>query len=164
MNKDKSRTHKLEGPSSSESLARQARQLEEDQLLESVKGRLPQLKELLAEMSSRQCYDDPIHQFYHHSFYVYDLQKSTMKIVTALRELAPHLKLGPDFEQILADGTGKTFEMSHNEDWHKHTRPIVEAFFHARHMLEMAVRYVELPEPRLFNSGWAAVLYLFDLR
>jgi hypothetical protein len=46
------------------------------------------------------------------------------------------------------------------------TRPFVEAFFHARYFLAMAVKYgreLEFP-PALMPSGWAAVLYLFDLR
>ena len=44
--------------------------------------------------------------------------------------------------------------------------PIVEAFFHAKYFLEMAVRYgrtLESP-PRKLPSGWAAFLYLYDLR
>jgi hypothetical protein len=48
----------------------------------------------------------------------------------------------------------------------KETRPIIEAFFHARYMLEMAVSYgkeLERP-PSVLPSGWAALLYLFDLR
>jgi len=43
--------------------------------------------------------------------------------------------------------------------------PIVEAFFHARFMLEMAVRYSDLDTPpQTLRSGWAALLYLFKLR
>jgi hypothetical protein len=41
----------------------------------------------------------------------------------------------------------------------------VEAL-HARYMLEMAVKYgIELDgTPRFLPSGWAALLYLYDLR
>jgi hypothetical protein len=43
--------------------------------------------------------------------------------------------------------------------------PILEAFFHALFMLEMAVRYADLGEPpQMLPSGWAALLYLYDLR
>jgi hypothetical protein len=46
------------------------------------------------------------------------------------------------------------------------TRPIVEAFFHARYFLEMVCGYgrqlTEPPSP--LPSGWAAVLYLYGLR
>ena len=46
------------------------------------------------------------------------------------------------------------------------TRPILEAFFHARFFLEMAARYgAELGKPpQVLPSGWAAFLYLFGLR
>jgi hypothetical protein len=63
------------------------------------------------------------------------------------------------------DGTGRTFVAEHNRRWLEVTRPIVEAFFHARYFLEMAVRYGEelkVP-PRTMPNGWAAFLYLYDL-
>jgi hypothetical protein len=42
----------------------------------------------------------------------------------------------------------------------------VEAFFHARHLLRMVCKYAEeLPKPpQVLPSGWATVLYLFNLR
>lgn len=56
--------------------------------------------------------------------------------------------------------------MADNDNWLAATRPIVEAFFDARYFLEMASKYVrELKEgPDAMPSGWAAVLYLFNLR
>ena len=107
------------------------------------KKRLPKLKALLAEASSHWGYEDPVYRFYHASFKVCFLTRTTLKIVGALQELAPHLKLNPDFEQIIAGGTERDFKRSRNKDY---TRCIVEAFFHARFMLEMAVRYANLPE------------------
>lgn len=42
---------------------------------------------------------------------------------------------------------------------------ILEAFFHARFFLEMAVRYATLPEcPNPLPSGYAALLSLYGLR
>jgi hypothetical protein len=42
---------------------------------------------------------------------------------------------------------------------------MVEAFFHARFFLEMAVRYAHLEQPpNPLPSGYAALLYLYDLR
>ena len=54
----------------------------------------------------------------------------------------------------------------HDQRWTKETRPIVEAFFHARYFLEMACRYArELDEaPDVLPSGWAALLCLHDMR
>lgn len=166
MSKDKLDTSQNEDAHLKDIRALQARRnVECNLLLKSLKQQAPQLHALLADMSSHWGYEDPIYRFYHQSFKVYGLQQSTLKSVNALRELAPHLKLNDWFEQIIAEGTGKTFDVSHNEHWLEHTRPIVEAFFHARFMLEMAVRYADLPEPpQPMPSGWAALLYLFNLR
>lgn len=51
-------------------------------------------------------------------------------------------------------------------NWLARNRPKVEAFFHARFMLHMAVRYgSQLKElPDALPSGWAALLYLYGLR
>ncbi len=49
--------------------------------------------------------------------------------------------------------------------WEEHTRPLLEAFMHAKFMIEMAVRYSDSTElPEMLPSGYAALLYLFDLR
>jgi hypothetical protein len=70
------------------------------------------------------------------------------------------------FLQIIHQGTGKVFAVEHNKDWLSVTRPMLEAFFHARYVLEMTCRYGRdlAYAPRELPSGWAAVLYLFGLR
>ena len=142
------------------------REEETEKLLSAAKRKLPKLKALLASVSDHWHYEDPIYRFYHQSFKVYRLQTTTLKIVAELQALAPHLKLNSYFLIIVAEGTNKKFDMSHNANWLKHTRPIVEAFFHARHMLLMVCKYAEeLPEPPpVLPSGWATVLYLYDVR
>lgn len=50
-------------------------------------------------------------------------------------------ELDPWFTAIVRAGTGKAFETGDNSRWPEATRPILEAFFHARYFLEMAVRY-----------------------
>ena len=89
-----------------------------------------------------------------------------MQIVAALRSLRPDGPLNPWFEQIVKEGTGKEFQPEHNRRWLQETRPILEAFFHARTMLELVVRYArELQEPpQMLPSGWAALLCLYNLR
>ncbi|HUE86639.1 MAG TPA: hypothetical protein VMO26_11250 [Vicinamibacterales bacterium] len=68
-----------------------------------------------------------------------------------------HDPLNAQFMAIVADGTGKTFTLEDNARWPEATRPILEAFFH--------VRYAHLDAPpRPLPSGYAALLYLFDLR
>lgn len=135
-------------------------------LFSKLKASLPALRKLLDEYSGHWGYEDPVYRLYHQSFKVYALEEATMTIVAALQSLAPARDLNEWFLQIVKDGTGKAFELEHNRRWLEVTRPIVEAFFHARYFLEMGVRYgkeLKAP-PRLLPSGWAAFLYLYDLR
>lgn len=136
-------------------------------LLANIKAALPELEALLAEADDHSGMEDGVYRFYAGSFKVYDrLQPLTLRMVAALQALLPERPLDECFRQIVAEGTGKTFKSSHNEDWLRQTRPIVEAFFHAHYFLRMACKYGrELDtEPKVMPSGWAAVLCLFDLR
>ena len=134
-------------------------------LLASIKRALPRLRELLDKTNEEWCYEDGIYRFYHQSFKVYGLQDHTTTIVNALAALAEG-PLNEDFMAVVNEGTGKKFEESHNGAWSRHTRPIVEAFFHAHFFLTMVVKYgSELEEaPSLLPSGWASVLYLYGQR
>ena len=136
------------------------------QLLATIKSRLPDLESLLAEVSGHWHAEDGFYRFYHQSFKVYGLQSDTERIVAALRSLLPAREINKWFAQIIGEGTRKTFDPTHNRRWLAETRPILEAFFHARTMLEYAARYGRELEttPDCLPSGWAAVLYLFDLR
>lgn len=89
-------------------------------------------------------------------------------MVAALRSLAPgETTFSPMFEEIYQAGaSGKEFELKHNQQWTAHTRVFLEAFFHAKYFLEMAVKYgKELQAaPTMLPSGWAALLCLYNLR
>ena len=135
-------------------------------LFRNIVTELPALEELLAGCSDHWGYEDPVYRFYHQSYKVYYLQETTKKIVEKLQALAPNRSLNEWFANIVQEGTGKTFKMEDNKNWLAITRPIIEAFFHARFFLEMAVKYgkeLKFP-PRELPSGWAALLYLYDLR
>jgi len=82
------------------------------------------------------------------------------------QSLLPERPLNAWFRQILSEGTGKTFELAHNEDCLRHTRPMVEALFHAHTFVKLACQYGQEWEtqPSALPSGYAALLYLFDLR
>ena len=136
------------------------------QLYTHLRASLPELEKLLRDCQSHWGYEDGICRFYHHSFKVYSLQETTAAIVAALQSLASERNLNESFMAIVRDGTGKTFEREHNRRWLEVTRPIVEAFFHAHYFLEMAVRYGKQLKhpPRQLPSGWAAFLYLYNLR
>jgi hypothetical protein len=127
---------------------------------------LPELDELLARCNDHWGYEDAVYRFYHQSWKVFALQRTTESVVSILRSLAPQRELNEWFCEIFAQGTGRKFETEYNQRWLEVARPILEAFFHARYFLEMVVRYGrELDEPpRLLPSGWASVLYLYGLR
>jgi len=135
-------------------------------LLNNLRATLPELERLHQAASDHWGYEDPIYRFYHQSFKVFDVQTTTQQIVVALQSLAPERNLNREFSDIIREGTGKVFSLEDNANWPAVTRPIVEAFFHARFFLEMAIRYgreLEAP-PCALPSGWAALLYLYNLR
>ncbi len=144
-----------------------AEELKRDgRLLTKIKRRLPALKKLLREANGFLAYEDRVYRFYHESFKVYALQNTTLDIVEALQALAPGVPLNRTFVEILAEGTNKKWEAGDNRRWAYETRPLLEAFFHARYFLEMACRYGQrlTRATNTLPSGWAAVLYLYDWR
>ena len=144
-----------------------ADQLKRDQrLLTKLKRRLSILRALLKEANGFLAYEDSVYRFYHESFKLYRVQEVTLRIVEALRDLAPGAPLNRTFLEILAEGTNKKWENAHNRRWAYETRPMLEAFFHARYFLEMACKYgKELKRAEnTLPSGWAAFLYFHDWR
>jgi hypothetical protein len=141
------------------------REAAEAALVAKLRERKAALSDLLATNSDHWGYEDPIYRFYHQSFKVYHLQEQTKSIVAALKDLAPDRPLNPWFLEIVTQGIGHRFTAEHNSRWTAMTRPIVEAFLHARFFLEMAARYGDLDAPpRPLPSGYAALLYLYGLR
>jgi len=135
-------------------------------LLESLSANLPDLEKLLEECSEKWWYVDPIYRFYHQSYKVYSVQNMTLRIVAKLESVLPDHPLNEWFLQIVREGTGKEFSREDNNNWLAVTRPMLEAFFHARFFLEMAVAYgreLKLP-PLPLPVGWAALLYLYNMR
>lgn len=136
------------------------------ELFDNIVAELPSLEKLLEESNNHWVYEDTVYRFYHQSYKVYRLQLHTQEIVEKLRSLAPNRPLNEWFLSIIQEGTGKEFKVEDNQNWLVVTRPILEAFFHARYFLEMIVKYgkeLEAP-PRRMPSGWASVLYLYELR
>lgn len=139
---------------------------EAKELFGNIKASLAELEKLLEKNSGMWGYQDPLYRFYHQSYKVYNIQQATLEIVEKLKSLVPGREMNEWFMQIVREGTGMVFKDEDNENWLSVTRPIVEAFFHARFFLEMVVKYgkeMEYP-PRALPSGWAAVLYLYNLR
>jgi hypothetical protein len=138
----------------------------EQRLLANIKTNLLALEALRERTRSEWGYEDFVYRFYHQSFKVFGVQSMTLSIVAALRDLLPEAALNAWFLAIIEEGTGHTFKEEMNAVWLPSTRPMLEAFFHARFMLEMVVKFgrsLEEP-PQTLPSGWAAVLYLYGLR
>jgi hypothetical protein len=138
-----------------------------EQLLASIKAALPDLETLAGDIDRHGTAEDLIYRFWHQSFKVFWLQDVTSRIVAALEALSPDGSALDDwFTAIVAEGTGRTFTLDDNGRWLVAARPIVEAYFHARFMLDMALRYgreLDLA-PSLLPSGWAALLHLYKIR
>ena len=140
-----------------------------DLLLQNIKNNLPELETLLENSDSHWEEEDKVYRFYHHSFKVYEIQHSTQLIVDALEKISPNddKKMNQWFCSIIKEGvSGKRFDISHNSEWERHCRPFLEAYFHAKYFLKMAVKYgKELDNaPDALPSGWAALLELYCIR
>ena len=135
-------------------------------LLQAIKTKLPELERL--RVAFEAFYEDGVYRFYHHSFKVYQLQDCTSRAVEIFKDTAQTSdgQLCEWFEQIVAAGTGHTWEPDHNKNWLLHTRPIVEAFLHARYFLEMMIKYGQEMDtsPTMLPIGWAAILELYNQR
>lgn len=140
----------------------------------------------LKQVSGHWSYEDAVYRFYHGSFKVFHAQNETVEIVHLLASMDPEIKMPdewqskewtstiksklPDFPlnsrfmSIMKSGTGQRFTDKTNANWDQSTRPIIEALFHAKYMLEMAVKYCDVPQTGGLDSGFAALLYLYDLR
>jgi hypothetical protein len=140
-------------------------------LLAAIKANLAKLEQMLAGMNDTWCYEDGVYRFYHQSFKVYALQSCTVEATHLFEEIGKaagleRFNLNPYYRRIIQEGTGITFEQDHNHIWSQVTRPIVEAFLHARYFVEMQLKYgrnLDQP-PQPMPSGWAAVLCLYNMR
>ena len=138
----------------------------QSQLLKNLKENRKLLETLLEKINKEFNYDDLVYRFYHSSFKVFYIQDLTVEIYNTLKKLAPrNITINTDFQIIFNEGTNKKFKSTMNQNWLKHTRPILEAFFHAKYFLEMAIKssrmngkYIALP------SYWAGLLYFYNLR
>lgn len=129
----------------------------------NLREKSKEIHELWQSVNGHWGYEDAIYRFYSQSFKVYSVQNTTRRIGELLQSLVPGRSLHPWFSRIVQEGTGKQFTMADNERWLEVTRPIVEAFQHARYFLDMACRYHESPEEQPSPSGWAALLNLYQL-
>lgn len=142
-------------------------------LLESIRRRLPEIDELLATLVSME--EDSVYRYYHQSFKVYRLQTAIEQAQALFEGLAPEgIQLNGRFTSICRAALQQksSFDRAKfdwermNRQWHAETLPILQAFWHCMYFLRQLARYGrELDEPpQLLPSGWAALLYLYEIR
>jgi hypothetical protein len=139
-----------------------------NQLLKNIKAKLPEFEKLLEEINGEWEYCDLIYRYYHGSFKVYYIQNYTIKIVNLLKSVAPERikDFNEQFEEIFKDGTNIKFSYKHNKNWNKYTLPQLQAFFHAKYFLEMAIKCGKemKSDESCMRSSYAGLLYFYNMR
>lgn len=149
---------------------REARQAKHKRFFQRIKDHLEEAKELQVALDEDCGVADNFYRFYHQSFKAYRAQDTTRSIVLLFEKIAgDEWELNQWFTKIVDAGTGHKFDLGHNNDWLKHTRPQIEAMLHAKFFLDLIVKHGEKLKdeeepPTWLDSGWAAVLYLFNER
>ena len=138
-------------------------------LLKNIKKEMPKLEELLGRIDSHSGEEDLVYRFYHHSYRIIRIQSPTHEIYQMLKKISPYKNQEvPDsfFQNIINVPKRKSFKDRDNQNYEKIYRPMLEAFFHSKYFLKMAIKYgKELKKPpQVCGSGWAALLELYNIR
>ncbi len=147
-------------------LRREKAQELSDKLLANIKENKAEIEKLRDIF--KQLEEDYVYRFYHQSFKVFGATAQIKQAKELFERLAPDsFPLNDWFCSIAGAAIGKEFDFAKtNQIWLEETRSILEAFWHSKYFLEqMLIAADELEEsPQLLPSGWAAVLYLYNLR
>lgn len=147
-------------------LRREKAQELSDKLLANIKENKAEIERLCDVF--KQLEEDYVYRFYHQSFKVFGATAQIKQAKELFERLAPDsFSLNNWFCEIADEAMGKEFDFAKtNQIWLAETRPILEAFWHTKYFLEqMLVAADELEKsPQILPSGWAAVLYLYNLR
>ena len=142
------------------------KQDQSERLLDRIKANLPEIESLYRIFSGYE--EDYVYRFYHQSFKVFGAIEEIKKAKDLFEKIAPDgITLNQWYSRIADEAIGKSFDWEKtNPKWLDETRPILEAFWHSKYFLEQMLHFgTELQaSPQLLPSGWAAVLYLYNLR
>jgi hypothetical protein len=137
-----------------------------NRLLENIRQHRDAVNRLLSEFGGYE--PDFVYRFYHQSFKVFGAKPFIEQAKSLFEQLAPKsVSLNTWFCSIVDKAIAKEFDISKtNPNWIAETEPILEAFWHCKYFLEqMIIAADELERaPEVLPSGWAAVLYLYNLR
>jgi hypothetical protein len=142
------------------------KQTQSELLLNKIKANLAEIERLYKNFISVE--EDYIYRFYHQSFKVFGAVEEIKTARVLFEKIAPdEIEINNWYSQITDEAIGKSFDWEKtNADWLNETRPILEAFWHSKYFLEQMISCAnDLDEsPQILPSGWAAVLYLYNLR
>lgn len=138
-------------------------------LFQRILDHFDEIKELKERLDGDWGLTERFYRMYHQSFKVYRVQAETQKCLELFQKIAGlDFTINEWFLQLVREGTGHEFDMSHNQNWLEHTRPMMEATLHAKFFLDLFVRHKEDFEkkeiPSVVSFGLATVLYLFNER
>ena len=137
-----------------------------DELLASIKANRERIESCYKMFVKNE--PDDVYRFYHQSFKVFGMTEQIKYAKSLFESLAPQsTSLNSWFNEITGEAVGKEFNSeTTNQNWLQETRPVLEAFWHSKYFLEQMIRSAEELEtaPQILPSGWAAVLYLYNLR
>lgn len=136
-----------------------------NQLLANIKENRSRIESSLKHIKKFE--GELVYYFYHQSWDVF-IAKTTLETNKAFFEsLSPDSKpLNAWFLSIYETAVQKEFDDSTNANWRSETQPILEAYWHTRYFLEQMLMAADELEtaPETLPYGWAAVLYLYNLR
>lgn len=138
-----------------------------DQLLQNIKKNLIYFEIALQEANAYYNEEDCFYRFYHQSYKVYYLQSCTKYMLDLLYKIKPKgTTLNSWFINIINSGINKKFTMEINNNWIQETLPILNSFFHIKHVTKQIIKYGKKLEKssNCLLFGWATILYIFNLR
>lgn len=143
----------------------------EAKLLIALRSRCDRLEEIQRRVEPNVgALEDCLYRFWHQSFKVVYAKGVTHDIADVLAEAA--LESGTEIHQWFYEIVGAqakfSFDFSMNEQWPKHTRPVIDAFLHATWILGAILRTLSRPQRSVVRGNlsydWATILCVFRLR
>jgi hypothetical protein len=136
------------------------------ELLDNIKRNVQRIDALSKQFRNEE--PDLVYRFYHQSFKVFIMNSLIESADDLFKELGPGSKeLNSWYRLITKTALAQEFDASEtNEKWLHQTPPILLAFWNAKYFLEQMIVAADALEtaPQVLPSGWAAVLYLYNLR
>lgn len=143
----------------------------EAKLLAALRSRCEQLEEIQRRIEpNKGALEDCVYRFWHQSFKVEYARVITRDITLVLAEAALETgtELNPWYQEIVDAQALFRFDYSMNEDWPKHTRPVIDAFLHTTWLLGAILRTLSQPPHRvvrgILSYDWATIQCVFKLR